>query len=700
MLQPGSMLNERYEIISKIGSGGMADVYKARCTKLNRFVAIKVLKDEFRLNEAFVTKFRVEAQSAASLSHPNIVNIYDVGNDNNIHYIVMEYVEGITLKEYIQNKEFLSPDETIRLSIQIALGIEHAHQNHIIHRDIKPQNIIISRDGSAKVTDFGIARVASSSTISATNVAGSVHYISPEQARGGYSDEKSDIYSLGITMFEMITGRVPFQGDNNISVALLHIQEELPKPSLFKKDILPSLEAIVLKSTQKKPEFRYRAMSELIYDLKKAKQVPSGDFVRINNGVEGPTVFMTEDEVEKIKNISNKNQDTPKYNNIGKSDDNYKDYENDYENDYTDDDEKEYDKPKKERTKSEKAVIISGFFLAILVTGIITFFAIQFIINSKPKSIEVPDLVGYTKDEATKKLSEINLLAQINEVNDSAGEGLVISQKPSKGTILGENSMVTLEVSIGPKMVKVPDVVNDNYSIAEQKISELGLKCNIVKKPDDEVSEGDVIEQYPSGGEDIKEGGTVTITVSEGKEIKEIKLPNLIGKTEEEATRILENYDLEVKTSYLESSKYDKGVVISQYPKKGDTVVEGDLITIGVNLGEKEIVQPEDDDTVDNQDNNDNEDTTDNKPKTINAYVSVDDFLSSDIEDQEGKLKVILKQGEEEQTIYDNDVTHDSFNSDDGKLIIPVKAKEGAAQIILYYEVDGIQQQRTFDKEF
>lgn len=281
MIKLGMLIGDRYEILDKIGTGGMSDVYKAKDQKLNRFVAVKVLKQEFSENKNFVSKFRVEAQAAAGLMHPNIVNVYDVGEENGIHYIVMELVEGITLKKYIEKKVRLTTKEAISIAIQVAMGIEAAHNNHIIHRDIKPQNIIISKEGKVKVTDFGIAKAASSNTIT-SNVMGSVHYTSPEQARGGFSDEKSDIYSMGITFFEMLTGRVPFNGDTTVAIAIKHIQDEMPSPRVYVPEIPVSVEKIVLKCTQKSPDRRYQSMGEMIKDLKRSLINPDEDFVKID----------------------------------------------------------------------------------------------------------------------------------------------------------------------------------------------------------------------------------------------------------------------------------------------------------------------------------------------------------------------------------------------------------------------------------
>jgi len=302
MLKPGMILCDRYEILDIVGAGGMSIVYKARCHRLNRNVAIKVLKPEFSNDTNFVTKFRIEAQASAGLSHPNIVNVYDVYDDDGIYFIVMELVEGITLKQYIQDNGRLPMDKAIDFSIQIAAGLEAAHDSHIIHRDIKPQNIIVSKNGNIKVTDFGIAKAASSNTLT-SGAMGSVHYISPEQARGGFSDERSDIYSLGITMYEMVTGRVPFEGDNNVSVALMHIQSDMiPPRQYYPEDIYSSYEKIILKATQKKPERRYLTASAMIADLRRVQNNPNIDIVVAPTSItNSPTQEWTKEEVKAIR---------------------------------------------------------------------------------------------------------------------------------------------------------------------------------------------------------------------------------------------------------------------------------------------------------------------------------------------------------------------------------------------------------------
>ena len=301
MIKIGMIIGDRYEILEKIGTGGMSDVYKAKCHKLNRYVAIKVLKQEFSENTNFVSKFRVEAQAAAGLMHPNIVNVYDVGEEDGIYYIVMELVEGITLKNYIEKKARLSVKEALSIAIQVSMGIEAAHNNHIIHRDIKPQNIMISKEGKVKIADFGIAKAATSNTIT-SNVMGSVHYTSPEQARGGFSDERSDIYSLGCTMFEMLTGRVPFDGETTVAIAIKHIQEDMPSPREYVSEIPVCVEQIIFKCTQKSPDRRYQSMGELIVDLKKALITPDEDFVKmVPFDAGGETRTISEEDIAEIK---------------------------------------------------------------------------------------------------------------------------------------------------------------------------------------------------------------------------------------------------------------------------------------------------------------------------------------------------------------------------------------------------------------
>ena len=377
MLRKGMFISDRYEIIDKVGSGGMSDVYKAKCHKLNRYVAIKVLKQEFSEDKNFVSKFRVEAQSAAGLSHPNIVNVFDVGEDNGLYYIVMELIEGITLKKYIDRKGQLPVKEAVSILIQVSQGIEAAHNNHIIHRDIKPQNIIISKEGKVKVTDFGIARAASANTIS-SNAMGSVHYISPEQAKGGFIDEKSDIYSLGITLYEMVTGKVPFEGDSTVSIALQHVQNELPSPLIYVPDLPISVEKIIEKCTQKKPDRRYLKVSSLIADLKKSLISPDEDFVQmVTLDENGATRMISDEEVSQIRKESGFERqeiDIPvigKDNEVLELDDNDEEVVDDIEDELAED----------ENPKLDKIIAIGGIVTAVVIVIIVAFVVISFMGN-------------------------------------------------------------------------------------------------------------------------------------------------------------------------------------------------------------------------------------------------------------------------------------------------------------------------------
>lgn len=385
MLEIGSFLSDRYEILSKVGAGGMSDVYKAKDHILSRFVAIKVLKQEFSEDSSFVTKFRAEAQSAAGLEHPNIVNIYDVGSENGLYYIVMEYVEGITLKIYIEKKGQLSFKESASIAIQVARGIEAAHNKNIIHRDIKPQNIIISTDGKVKVTDFGIAKATSSNTIS-SDVMGSVHYASPEQARNGFVDGRSDIYSLGIVMFEMVTGRVPFDGDTTVAVALQHLQEEIARPSIYAPDLPISFEKIILKCTQKTPDRRYQTIEELLTDIRRSLAHPDEDFVTIAPLVDGgKTKVISPDELDKIKEGRGVAEDLNDDDTDADNDDEYADGEDDddeYDESLLDDDDDEEDDDDDDdgkllNPKMDKAITIMGIVTAVIIVIVIIYLALS-----------------------------------------------------------------------------------------------------------------------------------------------------------------------------------------------------------------------------------------------------------------------------------------------------------------------------------
>ena len=556
MLRKGMFLADRYEILEQIGTGGMSDVYKAKCHKLNRYVAIKVLKKEFSEDKTFVSKFRAEAQSAAGLTHPNIVNVYDVGDENGIYYIVMELVEGITLKKYIEKRGRIPYKEAVSIAIQVAKGMQAAHTHHIVHRDIKPQNIIISRDGKVKVTDFGIAKAATSSTINSSAM-GSVHYISPEQARGGYSDERSDIYSFGITLFEMLTGTVPFDGDSTVSVAVQHIQDDIPKPSSVADGIPVSIDKIVLKCTQKKTERRYQDASELIADLKKSLVVPDEDFVKMM-----PVYGESQDEMkvsaaEKVsesKETGAKSADDELVDDELLEKDELLDDEND---DLSDDDDEDIDDESNDKLDKVMKWIGVGIIALIL---IITIFVVVrlFAGGSSNKNEEttttaeettpsqtkeddsskvpVPNVVGKTEEEAQAALNEVNLGYKATyQPSTTIPEGTVISQGTSAGTKVAKNTTITLSISSGPENATVPNVVGYDQVEASSVLESAGFKVTVKQSYSDTVESGKVISQSPVGTTSTTPGATVTITVSLGKETKEVTVPNLFGHTEEDA---------------------------------------------------------------------------------------------------------------------------------------------------------------------
>ncbi len=643
MLNPGMILSNRYEIIELIGTGGMSEVYKAKCHVLNRYVAIKVLKPEFSSDVNFVTKFRIEAQSAAGLSHPNIVNVYDVGEDNGIYYIVMELVEGITLKEYIQKKGRLLPEQAIDFSIQIAQGLEVAHQNHTIHRDIKPQNIIVSKNGGIKVTDFGIARAASSNTMTA-NAMGSVHYISPEQARGGFSDERSDIYSLGITMYEMVTGHVPFEGENNVAVALMHIQGEMVSPREYYPDIPTSLEKIILKCTQKKAERRYLTASALIADLKRVQANPDIDCVVVPPVVpNSPTVEITSDEMKAIKEGRQMNEapvveETPssvverpditpiippsKFDNLFDDDDDDDSY-GDEGMAPEDDDDNEIEEldPKLKKIimiSSVAVVIIIAILVAILILKITSPGGLGGIFSGNNKKTEnsseensgdstedgstdedtsdkatIPmvNVVGLYKTAAEEELKKAGFTAYTIETatDDKVEEGYVISQSVDEGTAIPADEKIVITISEGKEDVEVPDVRGYSDDQATTLLTEAGFVVTHGYEYDDTVEKNKVISQSPEGKTMQKSGSTVKIIISNGKEVEEVEVPNLVGKSESKAADLLENAGLSGKVSHANSDEVKKGQVINQDVSAGSSVEKGSTVGYVISDGPEKV---------------------------------------------------------------------------------------------------------------
>ena len=595
MIKIGMMIGERYEILEKIGTGGMSDVYKAKCHKLNRFVAVKVLKQEFSENANFVSKFRVEAQAAAGLMHPNIVNVYDVGEENGIYYIVMELVEGITLKKYIEKKARLSYKEAVSIAIQVSMGIEAAHNNHIIHRDIKPQNIIISKEGKVKVTDFGIAKAATSNTIT-SNVMGSVHYTSPEQARGGYSDEKSDIYSLGITMFEMLTGRVPFNGETTVAIAIKHIQEEIPSPKDFVPEIPAGVELIVLKCCQKSPDRRYQSMAELIEDLKQSLINPEDTFVVFNDPDEdAATRFISDNEMAQIKRQSERRDYMDETMRL-KSD-----AEEIEEDEYPEEDYEDGYDPKMERITTILAVAAGLIICCVIIyfvgkiTGIFGFGKDEPGTPStesttvETETVPMIKVSGMSVAEAQKELRAMGLLTELSYVESEAYEqNIVISADITEGTSVKKGTTVTLTVSAGTEGREVPNVTGLSYEDAANQLVTQGFTVNRTESYSADVERGNVISQSPVSGK-APIGSVVTVNVSMGQEDNKVRVPDLMGRTEDDATFMLLEAGLAVTTGEVYSNEYEAGQVCYQSYSYGSYVNPGTTVEIKISLGSESV---------------------------------------------------------------------------------------------------------------
>lgn len=617
MLKEGMIVGERYEIISRIGSGGMADVYKAKDNKLNRLVAVKVMKAEFSQDRGFISKFRKEAQAAAGLAHPNVVNVYDVGDDNGIYYIVMELVQGITLKDYITRKGKLTVREATSIAIQVSLGLECAHRSNIIHRDVKPQNIIISTDGKVKLSDFGIARAASSNTIS-SNVMGSVHYSSPEQVRGGYSDAKSDIYSLGITMYEMVTGRVPYDGDTTVAIAIKHLQEEMESPRKFVPDLPYSLEQIILKCTQKSPDRRYASMSELIEDLKHSLLDPNGRFVILTPlSNHAQTMMLSADELEAIREGRSgyATQQPASYDPQYQEDEDEDDDEEEYDDE--DDDDSEIS------SKLKKAMTIGGYIIGAIVICILIFVIgraagiLKFgekkekeeQVNQEQqleedekeeeaeesKKVSVPKLLTLTEENALSVLEQMGLKGKkVSEEESEHPAGTVISQEIQEGTEVDPGTVVNYVISTGVNSPEVPDVKGNSQSEAEAKIKALGLETEIKQEYSDEVPIGEIISVDPKPGTILKAGEKVTLVVSLGEENKMIPVPDVAGKAEADAKKILgdSGFKVQVETTKEAGDNVADGQVKLQKPEAGKEVEPGSVVTITVYHKPQETPEP------------------------------------------------------------------------------------------------------------
>lgn len=642
MILEGKVLGNRYEIIEKVGNGGMATVYKAEDKVLKRNVAVKILRDEFTTDEEFIKRFEIEAQSAARLVHPNIVSIFDVGVEENLYYIVMELIQGKTLKEIIIEERGPLPWKwSVNVAIQIASALEMAHKNNIIHRDIKPHNIIITEDGIAKVTDFGIAKAVSNSTITAFGTTiGSVHYFSPEHARGGFTDAKSDLYSLGVVMYEMVTGKVPFDADTPVSVALKHMQEDPEEPIELNPNLPGAVNKIIMKALKKDTTLRYQTASEMLSDLRRALKNPDGEFVDDREY----------DETAKTQKIN-----TDLYGNI-----------------------EEDSKAKNKKGKKEgrfKKFIKEHKALSIVI-GLVLLFALSlggtlaFLNLTNPPEVELPNLVGMSKEEAQKEAENLKLKFEIKEeeFNKEVPEGYIISQDPKyiEKYNVKEGSTITVVVSKGQEKTKVPNVKGKSQEEALQLLEEANLKAEIIEETSKTVKEGYVISQETEPDEELFAGDTVKIHISKGTGIKQVNVVSVIGQSEANAKTTLTGLGLKVNVAYEEDTSKADGIVLKQSLEGGKTVNEGTTITITVNkIAEMKEVSV----TVNvksllggniyEETSNTTNSSSDKKVKKVNLKVVVGDdkIYSGTVSASETSIKATTKgTGTKEIKVYIDDV--------------------------------------------
>ena len=588
----GKILGGRYEIIEKIGEGGMAEVYKAKCHLLNRYVAVKILKPEYAKDETFVKRFRREAQSAAALTHANIVSVYDVGAEGDINYIVMELLESKTLKDYIEEHGAMPSDLVLKISAQIASALETAHKAHIFHRDIKPQNIVLNKNMVAKVTDFGIAKITNvpSATITSFgSTMGSVHYFSPEHAKGGYTDEKSDIYSLGVVMYEMATGKLPFDADSPVSVALKQIQEDPIPPIDVNPNVSPALNQIILKALQKSTALRYQNATEVISDISQALLRPNSLILRPASSVEAGATqvipILGNNEVpEAVPNLRTRE---PRRANVISTREAMKE-ELPIEDSKSDEEISEEPKKKDPKKSKKKKIIIISVIAAVVVIGAIV--GILVYNNSKKqaeenKEIEVPNLVGRVYDEVVEEYSKqgIEIIKDKVEYSSEQPEGSVISQTPEKGTKT-KDKKIKVVVSKGQKMVEVPDVTGKDIKVATYELEDtLGFKIEREDVVSEKVASGIIISQDAKKGETLPYGSTIKLQVSKGDGKETVVVPNVLGKTESDAKSALEAIGLTVSVKYSEDKTKSNGVVIAQSYPQNQTLKQGTLVEITVN---------------------------------------------------------------------------------------------------------------------
>ena len=584
----GEMLDNRYEILEKIGVGGMAVVYKALCHRLNRYVAVKILKDDYAVDEDFRRRFHTEAQAVAMLSHPNIVTVYDVSRTQDVNYIVMELIEGITLKQYMQKRGILSWKEALHFSTQICKALIHAHGRGIVHRDIKPHNIMILKDGSVKVADFGIARLNSSQNTLTQETLGSVHYISPEQAKGSHTDARTDIYSLGVVMYEMITGRLPFEGDSAVAVAIQHISSIPLMPREIDPEIPEGFERITMKAMCAELDKRYQSAEELYADLEAFRKDPEGNFdereLPFTETPERQDPPAAEPGRRKKRNGRVMTMETEGVRPIrGARELSRKDY-------------------RKNTLRARSVTILFGvlcvilFILALFLFLWRNWFKEMF---TEPETMTVPALVGSRLETALQNpgfTDNFNIIPTY-EASEGVEEGFILSQNPASGrTVIKGEEKVPLKVTVssGSEIVFMPDLVNEEYRNAFLTLQKLKLEVREDLVISESVTEGHVISTSPAAGEQLRPGDTVFITVSSGPEIKYVTMPDLYGKTAQAAAAHLEALNLTVGSISEVEDDAEKGTVIFQSTDPGTRIPEHTKINLNISSGPTETPPPED----------------------------------------------------------------------------------------------------------
>lgn len=562
----GKIIDGRYEILEEVGRGGMAIVYLAKCLVLNRYVAIKVLRPEFRNDEDFIKRFKIEAQSAGNLSHPNIVSIYDVGNEGDMEYIVMEYVEGITLKQYLGAKGVLPEKEAVDFAAQICAGLEHAHKKGIVHKDIKPENILITKEGILKITDFGIAKALNQATITTGGHAlGSVHYFSPEQARGSVTDAKTDIYSVGVILYEMATGKRPFDGDSAISVAMQHIEAEPIRPSIVNPRVSSSLDTVILRALKKDTFERYQSATQMLIDLKKVF-VGSGVSHTPAKPPVTPVPPQREDVVRRAASPAAK---------------------------------KAAAEAAKKKKKKDTISVIAGIAAAVVLTCIVTVIITMFSIGGSANDIKAPDFVGKTYSEvmeilADKEYKKLQIVLQSGLPVPEDIEGVVAEQSPIAGKSVKNTSKIKLTFGDAPAdMITVEDVQNMTEGDAIDTLRAQGFKIKISEKFSEEIPEGRVVETSPAANTQVSAGAEITIFISSGEEEKYTRVPDLSGKTEEEAAKILDEADLVLGSTKSVKSNEEKGKIVFQSRAEGDRIEKGQAIDVEISKGPEPTPEPE-----------------------------------------------------------------------------------------------------------